>query len=353
MAAFTFAPDGRAEPYFAVFKGMQCSACHSNPTGGGKRNAYGNVFAQTELPATQLGAESNKKLWNGEIIRWLSVGMDLRAGYEYVDTPNNDSRSSFDVNRGTFYAEANVIPGRLSIYVDQQFAPGGSINREAFVRYNTASRRYYILVGQFFLPYGLRLQDDTAFIRQATGVTFNNPDRGVQVGFENGSWSVQGSLTNGNGGATDTDSGKQISVLANYVASSWRVGGSFNFNDSDAGDRQMQNIFAGIRTGPIAWLAEVDFITDTLPVLGDRDSVAGLVEGNWRFLQGHNLKVTYDYFDPDRDTSDDQQVRYSLLWEYSPIQFLQIRLGGRLYDGIPQVDAQNRDEYFAELHGFF
>lgn len=35
------------------------------------------------------------------------------------------------------------------------------------------------------------------------------------------------------------------------------------------------------------------------------------------------------------------------------MQVLQGRAGVRVYDGIPQVDAQNRDESFLELHGFF
>jgi hypothetical protein len=35
------------------------------------------------------------------------------------------------------------------------------------------------------------------------------------------------------------------------------------------------------------------------------------------------------------------------------MQFLQGRIGVRSYDGIPQVDTQNRDEFFLELHGFF
>ena len=347
------APLAWGEPYLAVFKGMHCSTCHSNPTGGGMRNSYGNVFSQTELAARRLGADVDKDLWSGAVTKWLSVGMDLRAGYNYVDTPNTDTTSSFDVNRGAFYAEAHVIPDRLSVYIDQQFAPDASINREAFVRYTSASSRFFALAGQFFLPYGLRLQDDSAFVRQATGVTFSNPDRGIQLGYEAGPWSVQTSLTNGNGGAADTDSGKQVSLIASYVAAIWRVGGSFNHNESDVGDRQMQNVFAGIRTGPIAWLFEFDLITDQLPGSGDRDAVAGLVEGNWLFLQGHNLKLSYDYLDPNRDVGDDQQVRYSLLYEYSPIQFLQARFGARAYDGVPQVDSQNRQEYFAEIHGFF
>ncbi len=115
----------------------------------------------------------------------------------------------------------------------------------------------------------------------------------------------------------------------------------------------MYGAFAGLRTGPIAWLAEVDWITDDLPAGGDQDALASLVEGNWLFMRGHNLKVTYEYFDPDNDIDEDHRVRYSLVYEYSPMQFVQGRAGVRVYDGVPEVDAQNRDELFLELHGYF
>ena len=115
----------------------------------------------------------------------------------------------------------------------------------------------------------------------------------------------------------------------------------------------MQNVFFGLRTGPLVWLAELDFISDEVPAAPSQDAIAGLLEGNWLFRKGHNLKVSYEYLDPNDSISEDHQVRWSLLWEYTPMQFLQGRLGARFYDGIPQVDVQNRDEFFIELHGFF
>jgi hypothetical protein len=115
----------------------------------------------------------------------------------------------------------------------------------------------------------------------------------------------------------------------------------------------MQNVFLGLRTGQVAWLAEADLITDDLPSGVEQDAIAGLLEANWLFRQGHNLKASYEYFDPDDDADEDHQVRWSLVWEYTPVQFLQGRAGVRLYDGIPQVDLQNRDVYFVEIHGFF
>lgn len=352
LPAVFLSPQAFGEPYLAVYKGMQCSSCHRHPSGGGQRTVYGNVFSQAELPARRLGPEE-AGLWTGEIATWLSVGADLRSDYRYVDAPNAEAVSEFRVSRGALYLSAEFIPNRLSLYVDQQFAPGASLNREAYVRLGSRSGSFYALAGQFFLPYGLRLQDDTAFIRQATGVNFFNPDRGVQVGYESGHWSTQVSATNGGGGGTETDSGKQLSWVAQHVRSRWRTGLSFNFNDTDAGDRRMQNVFVGLRTGPVVWLAEADLISDDLPSGATRDSVAGLLEVNWLYRQGHNLKVTFDYLDPDDDISEDHQIRWSAVWEFTPIQFLQSRVGARIYDGVPQNDFQNRREYFAEIHGFF
>lgn len=341
-----------AEPYLAVSKGMQCSACHSGAAGGGKRNVYGNVYGQSELPATRIGDQDNE-YWTGELGKWLSVGGDLRASYTNTDTPNTATSSEFGVNRVTLYVEAQLIPGRLSVYVDQQVAPNASVNREAYVRIKSSSGKLFFAAGQFFLPYGLRLQDDTAFVRQATGINFTNPDRGVQAGYESGPWSTIASITNGSGGGPETGTGKQFSVVSSFVRSRWRAGFSANFNDDDAGDREMIGLFAGVKTGPIVWLAEIDQISDDISPGVTQDALAGLVEANWMLRQGHNLKVSYDVLDPNDDVSSDLQVRYSLIWEYTPMQFLQGRLGFRSYDGIPAVDAQNRDVFFAELHGYF
>ena len=338
-----------AEPYLAVQKGMHCSSCHSHPAGGGKRSVYGNVYAQSELATRRIGSGD---LWTGELTKWLSVGADLRASFEKVDTPGRSNTSDFDVDRGTVYLEATITPGRLSVYVDEQVTPDDIENREAYVRLNSKDTKWFVTAGQFYLPYGLRLQDDTAFVRLATGINFANSDRGLQGGYNSGAWSTIASITDNSGGGRN-GSGNQVSLVSSYVQATWRAGISLNTNDDDAGDRTMFGFFGGLKTGPVAWLAEIDRISDDISPGVTTDAFAGLLEANWTILEKHNLKFSYDYLDPDNDISEDHQVRYSVVWEHSPMQFLQGRAGFRLYDGIPQVNAQNRKVFFVEIHGFF
>ncbi|TDJ44089.1 MAG: hypothetical protein E2O51_07110 [Gammaproteobacteria bacterium] len=346
LGASLFSSNTSAEPYLSVRSGFKCVTCHTNPSGGGKRNAFGTAYAQTELAQRLVGQAEDA--WTGEINRWFAIGGDLRAGYDYVDIPNIEARSEFGTSRGTVYADVRVIPGLLSVYLDEQIAPGGAFNREAYALLTPANGKYTIKVGQFFLPFGWRLEDDSAFIRQVTGIDFFRPDNGVEVGLELGPWSAQVAVTNGKAG----DSTQQTSFRGAYISSRWQLGASYNFDNAALGDRTMSGVFAGLRTGPITWLAEYDYITDETPT-GDLDMVVGLLEANWRLTKGHNLKVTYERFDPDDAVADDEQERFSLVWEYSPMQMLQPRIGVRLYDGMPGDDPQNRDEFFAELHVFF
>ena len=65
------------------------------------------------------------------------------------------------------------------------------------------------------------------------------------------------------------------------------------------------------------------------------------------------LKLTHEYLDPNRSVSNDGQTRYSIVYELTPIQYVQIRSGFRYSDGIPQNPLQHLKLGFVELHGFF
>ncbi len=341
-----------AEPYLAVREGLGCPACHVNPTGGGLRTSFGDVFAQTQWPQQQLDM-GGRGLWLGNINDFLRAGGDLRDDFSATDTKHEKKTTSFGLQELAAYGAADVIKDRLTLYVDELFAPGGTTTREAYGLLWFDQHEFYLKAGKMYLPYGLRLQDDYAFIRQATGVNYETSDNGAELGWLHGPWSAQLALTNGSAGAdSDNNQGKQLTGSVVYVQPGWRLGASYSDNGAAQGERRMGGVFAGLRTGPIAWLAEADYIADRT-VFPNANKYAGLLEGNWAFLRGNNLKLTAEYLDPDTHIGHNQQNRFSAVWEYNPIQFLQTRLGVRKLDGIPQSDTQNVTEGFIELHGFF
>ena len=337
-----------AEPYLAVRSGQSCSGCHVNPSGGGKRNDAGVLYGQRVLPARTV-----EDAWNGRVSPYLALGGDLRFNASYIERANQSNESAFDTERSGLYLEINALPD-LTLYIDQQMAPTSS-NRETYLLWWTEDRQRYLKAGRLFLPYGLRLEDDSAYIRDVSGINFSSADEGVEVGMDNGRWVVQAALSNGSSGGAENNQGKQLSLRAEQLLTDWRWGSSINSNPGSGDEeRNMVNLFAGARWLQMEWLAEVDWIQDKGTSVGTIDRLASLFEVNRLLRPGHNLKFTLEFYDPDQDVDEDEQNRYSLLWEYTPISMLQIRSGVRIADGIPQAsDDQNDDLLFVQLHGWF
>jgi hypothetical protein len=345
----------RAEPYLAIQQGYKCVMCHVNPAGGGMRNEFGNIFAQNVMPARRMdiGGGADADGWTGAVSRFVGIGGNLRGTWTLTDVPNEPQVNEFEAKEARLYLLVEPVPGRVAVYVDERVAPGSATNLEAFARYRSASGQWFVQVGRMYLPFGLRIEDDSAFTRRIPGLNMTTPDDGVQVGLEVERWSAQLAVSNGSGGGPEVDSDKQVTGQATYVDARFRTGLGASINSSDSGDRSAYSAFAGVRTGPIAWLGELALVEDESFPEGTRRQATGLVEANWLVAQGHNLKLTAEWFDPDRDVDEDDQARWSLVYEIAPIQFVQLRLGARLNDGIPQNDLQNLSTYFIELHGFF
>jgi hypothetical protein len=340
----------RGEPYLAARMGFKCMQCHASPTGGGLRNAYGNTYAQTVMPARRLGKEEP---WTGMLGRFIAIGGNLRADYDHVSVDGQQDDSEFAVEEGRLFLAAELIPGRLSIYVDEVVAPGNADNREAYARVWLRESALYLQAGRMYLPFGWRLEDDAAFVRQVSGIGMTTPDNGAEIGLESGPWTAQLAISNGSAGGPEEDTGKQLTLRTEYVQSAWRLGVSASSVDSDAGDRQVLGVHAALRTGSVVWLGEADYVEDDALGNAGRNLIAAFGEADWLLRPGHNLKLAAEWLDPDDDVDEDEQNRFSLVYELTPCEFLQLRLGARLYDGIPQNALQNREQYFVQLHGFF
>jgi hypothetical protein len=351
--------EARAEPYLAVAQGFKCSQCHVNPTGGGLRTPYGDVFAQTVLPARHI--DTGTDTWTGQINRFLSIGGDLRFDASSTQAPNTQTVNQFQSEQTRVYLDASVIPERLLVYIDEQVAPGGALNREAWAMFWSEDHTWYAKAGQMYLPFGLRLQDQTAFILQTSGINMTTPDNGVEVGYLKGHWDAQLAVSNGTAGGPASGNGKQTSLQVSWVANAWRLGGAANYNDAGSdGSKSAFALFGGLRTGKIDWLAQAEYVDNNnlasasggAPT-GSVQEIATLVEANWGFARGNNLKITDEFLNPNRRVGNGEQTRWSFVYELTPIQFVQLRAGARIYDGIPQDNAQHTRFYFIELHGFF
>jgi len=340
----------QAEPYLALRYGLKCVACHVNPDGGGLRNAVGQSFVQNMVAANAAPAPLSS--WNGSVTSWLRLGGDLRADSTETKVSGQETTRVSGNQQTRLYADISLLNNHLGAYLDQQVAPGKSLRQESYVRLQTSDGGWYAKAGQFYLPFGWRLQDNTAFVRQLSGISMTVPDKGVMLGMELPDWSAQIVYSNGPGNK-GTVTGHQLTGQVIWLQPWGRIGAATAQVTSSAGNRKAYGAFAGMNTGPVTWLAELDLVSDEGYPEGTRRQMASLLEANWLVVKGHNLKLSSEWHNPDTRVSHDDKVRYSLVYEYTPIGFLQLRAGYRWFGGIPQNAFDNRRMTFIELHGMF
>ena len=337
-----------AEPAFAARTGYRCSQCHANRTGGGLRTAFGSLYTQLILPRSTLRWRARGNLLPANPDARVAFGANFRGQYVDTSSPESPTSRSFEIPEANVYAQARLIPERLSLYVDQTLGPGGSSARELFGLYEWRPARGYLKVGKFLPAYGWRLPDDAAFIRQNTGFSYQSPDIGVEIGFEPGSWSVHLSTTNGAGGGSDDNSSKRLALMSVKRFRKWRIGAMGAQNTRDNVTTRAGGLLAGVNFGRVTLLGEGDW--------GESSSthrLIGFAEANILIARGLNLKLAHDWIDPDDDASTDERTRDSIGLEYIPIPWVQLRWLVRFRDGPPQVSGARDDSLELEAHLFF
>src|SRR5579885_1208016 len=84
------AADAWAEPYFAAWKGVNCNACHMNPTGGWLRNDFGKNYGNTLETFDWAGISEAAQKIQHNAPSWVAVGLDLHEGYRAAFRNNPD-----------------------------------------------------------------------------------------------------------------------------------------------------------------------------------------------------------------------------------------------------------------------
>ena len=355
----------QAEPYLAIQEGYKCSKCHVNMTGGGKRTDFANVYVQTRLANrfvdwrnigkgdeeydedNPIRTDSKSSFFSGRLNDYIAIGADFRWLWERTETPGESNENVFNQRKQNIYLQIDLIPERVLFYTT---LAGGGDAQEIFglIKGQVMNEPYYLKVGQFFLPYGLRLQDDTAFVRAVTGFTYGTTDVGVELGFEPGPWAFHLAVSNGTGSSQETNNDKRITASAAFVSRYFRLGGSYSTNeDTDGVETDIYGLHAGAQFGRLGLLAAGDVVDDSTV-----EQRVGIAEINFLVVRGHNVKFSYEWHDPDVDIFENANERYSLVYEPFLTQFTQVRVGVRENDGIPQDPSENITSYFLELHLF-
>lgn len=345
-----------AEPYLAVRSGMKCAMCHVNVTGAGKRTEFGLIYAQTVLPHVIKQAAGEPTLFDPKLSKNVSIGGDFRLALEAALRKNAENSNGFTINEGNLYLQVDVIPDFLTFYLDQQVAPSGASSREAVGMIRAPTHNFTFKAGRFLLPYGLRIWDDDAFIRRVTGFNFDSQDLGVEATWQPGRWDASVAVSNGTQGAEEVDRNKQVSAVTSIVFTKFRGGASFAHNESDDVRRTMGGVFAGFTAGRFVFLGEFDVLDSQDKSEGAQDfghQLIAYVEGNVLLTKGINAKVAYDWWDPYRDVSEDEQIMFRAGLEAFLTQFLRVGALFRYREAPPQLALDNEDEVFVELHVFF
>jgi hypothetical protein len=372
-----------AEPYMAVREGFRCSGCHVNQTGGGKRNELMVAHARDVLHYPKLELldwlSAPAEVFTGELNRYVGLGANLRVSNTatFQEQPDANGRvknntafrgrleeNELDVNEAVAFLEVRLIPERLTFYVDQRFAPVTD-TREAWGLLRLPWE-VWVKAGRMFLPYGLQLQDDTAFIRGGrngsvtTDFSFEQQQPAAAVGWERGPFSVIAAVSEG--APRDRDvrvTGTAMALFTDLpVVRNLLVGGSA----TRVGPPDVQSVvfgfFAGTNLERATLLTEIDFRSDDTPATGGRaqGTFIQYSELNYLLFDWLNAKVAFQYADDDGDLSSrTNDSEHGVLVGIEPFwnRFLQTRLFYRVYNGIASEPAHNQDLLTLELHTFF
>ncbi|HYB99030.1 MAG TPA: hypothetical protein VEC57_07815 [Candidatus Limnocylindrales bacterium] len=390
----TAAATAQAEPYMALREGFTCGDCHTNKTGGGMRNVTAEMHAAQilRLPNDGKGILPAHESWfSPNINDYFSVGADFRLTetLTFQKDDNNGhvenntafrplDRNDFDLAQGTIYAHLRLIPEILSLYVDERVAPGGASNNEGFALLEKILPwDTYIKAGRFFPGFGLRFEDDFAFVNSATGFNFSRTLNGVEIGRSALGW-------NWNLSASEGGNKFNFVALINGMYM-WDKFGPFNgallgasFVRAESTfkpaarlpedprpdtlhlDSYTYALYGGFSIGDLtvalqgSLIDSEEAVTDTRPsFVDDNDAWIAYVEANYLLFDWLNVKGAFDWHDPNNSDGADVRNRVSIGLEPFLDRFLQLRLFYRVYNGPEDEPQTNQDTLTLEGHLFF
>jgi hypothetical protein len=334
-----------ALPRFASRTGLACSSCHVNPDGGGMRTAFGLSYGRDDITDKTLQDQYRLSDFSTQITDFLSYGVDFRflafyQKYRKQNAPDVSQSSFFPMQADVYFNLA--IAKRINLFVNPAFGP---YNRyEVFGIAKVLPWNGYVKLGRFTPPYGLRFDDHTSFVRQATPFRYNSGQQtGIELGVNPGPLTLSGAVTNGIAGDLDSKLAKAVfgTAEARFKLDPVHVMvGVTSYNDVSVTGKL--NMFGGFGTlslfqrltvtGDAEWIKGNSSSMSIDADMFDRNTAgidlkqfALMVEADYPLMQGFDLKFIYDFFDPNTDIKAGAATRYSVGFEFMPFAGVEAR----------------------------
>lgn len=355
-----------ALPRFAARTGAECSKCHVNPTGGGPRNRYGrNVFERPYLPMqlgnnSELGADT--EIGRADSKLSAALGGDLRAAYLYTkpgnESPTNPGLNSFFLMQSDLYVTAELAE-YVTLAIEQ-----GTSQTEAYGMLHTESKRGWLKMGRFAMPYGLRFPNHRIYVRQQTGFNpagdYRGLDTGVELGFKYADFQVIGAISNGKPpggrGGFDSNDKKALWAKAEYVhggdglkirtglsAASNQAGrkvvkkedGERSLNRDDRLENRQAGGYLALGLGRFTYTGETniteqtEYSTDDETLETSTNTRVGYhtyQELSFVPIQGLDLQILHEYRDADTDKPNPTSHRLGGGFELYPLPMFEFKV---------------------------
>ncbi|TPW16271.1 MAG: Uncharacterized protein FD129_755 [bacterium] len=375
--------EAAARPQYAAREGMNCISCHVDPDGGGLR--HGNGFSyQRGRHAFEVEPKFEEWPADPELAKGVRIGSDLRAtglSYDTSDHEEDGEEPSVDTPRtyASFAMQGAVYLGftpadHVVLYYAHDLGASSQKQRDWYgMLRGLTSLNLYIKAGQMRTPYGLRLDDHSAFTRgmQSSppgeeGMMDVNPREtypGVEVGFVKNTVHAQVSYQDAQGSSTPNFTKfeeKMVNARLGIRAGHLFVGASGRYNGLGDGDEMSQSTrvgaFAMFGGSKFALLAEVDTGENQFSgSLSDEEVNGAFLQGEFYLSRAVALRGDFNYMDftnQEFDATIRTARRYAAGIDWNPIPFVKLTAEGRLVSN-STISHDGLDESWGLVYAVF
>ena len=317
------APHAQAYAWMIRHGYTTCMPCHTDPSGASVLTPYGRAQGELLLSSyygakpEEASPDAAKLLGAIELPENLRLGGDVREAFLRVTPEGAESSDRWLLMRADLYGDLKL--GRLRFAGSLGFSHEGAlkaaltsaprdnlVSREHWIGYELdEDASWLIRAGRIALPFGIRNIEHTLWVRNSTRTDLlDNQQHGVALSISK-DWirgEVMGILGNfqlGPDAYRERGYSAYLEVsplhgLALGASSLFtRAERDINFHVTDY--RQAHGLFARYAPSddaPIVFMAEWDWLYDSLTWAGHRGGFAGEAQADFEPLQGFHLMVT-------------------------------------------------------------